>query len=104
MTLKIPQPIRRFQSMKISTTKILLIGGLGASSQELDAVFCLDLEKEYTIEELDKIDRAGIVDYPIVLDQIGNLHLYLETRQDHVQLRMNLSRPIFIKKIKLLYK
>lgn len=50
MTLKIPQPIRRFQSMKISTTKILLIGGLGASSQELDAVFCFDLEKEYTIE------------------------------------------------------
>jgi len=78
MTLRIPQPIRRFQSMKISTTKILLIGGLGASSQEMDAVFCFDLEKEFTIEQLDKIDRAGIIDYPILLDQIGNLHLYLE--------------------------
>ena len=32
MDLKIPQPIRRFQSMKISTTKILLIGGLGRDS------------------------------------------------------------------------
>ena len=78
MDLKIPKPIRRFQSMKISTTKILLIGGLGADSQELDAVFCFDLEKEYTIEQLDTIDRAGIIDFPILLDQIGNLHLFLE--------------------------
>ena len=38
----------------------------------------VDLEKEYTIEQLDKIDRAGIVDFPILLDQIGNLHLFLE--------------------------
>lgn len=50
MTLRIPKPIRRFQSLKISTTKILLIGGIGASSQELDGVFCFDLEKDYTIE------------------------------------------------------
>ncbi len=54
--------------MKISTTKILLIGGLGENSEELDAVFCFDLDKEYTIEQLDKIDRPGIVDSPIILD------------------------------------
>lgn len=47
-------------------------------SKESDAVFCFDLEKEYTIEQLDKIDRPGIVDYPIIIDQIGNLHLFLE--------------------------
>ena len=64
--------------MKISTTKILLIGGLGRDSQELDAVFCFDLEKEYTIEQLDKIDKPGVIDYPVILDQIGNLHLLLE--------------------------
>lgn len=78
MDLLIPSPIRRFASMKISTTKILLIGGLGAQSEELDAVFCFDLEKEFTIEQLDKIDRPGIVECPILLDQIGNLHLFLE--------------------------
>ena len=50
MDLLIPSPIRRFVSMKISTTKILLIGGIGEESQELDAVFCFDLDKEYTIE------------------------------------------------------
>lgn len=68
MDLLIPQPIRRFACMKISTTKILLIGGLGENSEELDAVFCFDLDKEYTIEQLDKIDRPGIVDSPIILD------------------------------------
>ena len=68
MDLVIPQPVRRFVSMKISTTKILLIGGLGENSEELDAVFCFDLDKEYTIEQLDKIDRAGIIDSPIILD------------------------------------
>ena len=64
--------------MKISTTKILLIGGLGENSEELDSVFCFDLDKEFTIEQLDKIDRPGIVDSPIILDQIGNLHLFIE--------------------------
>ena len=78
MDLTIPSPIRRFVSMKISTTKILLIGGLGENSEELDSVFCFDLDKEFTIEQLDKIDRPGIVDSPIILDQIGNLHLFIE--------------------------
>lgn len=78
MDLLIPSPIRRFVSIKISTTKILLIGGLGENSEELDAVFCFDLDKEFTIEQLDKIDRPGIVDSPIILDQIGNLHLFIE--------------------------
>ena len=47
-------------------------------NKESDAVFCFDLEKEYTIEQLDKIDRAGIIEYPIIIDQVGNLHLFLE--------------------------
>ena len=78
LDLKMPSPLRRFQSIKISTTKILLIGGLQRMSRESDAVFCFDLEKEYTIEQLDKIDRPGIIDYPIIIDQVGNLHLFLE--------------------------
>lgn len=38
-------------------------------SKESDAVFCFDLEKDImAIEQLDKMDKAGIVDYPIILD------------------------------------
>ena len=78
LKLRIPSPLRRFQSMKISTQKILLIGGVSTRGKLMDSVFCFDLENEYTIEQLDKIDKAGVVDYPIILDQIGNLHLFLE--------------------------
>jgi hypothetical protein len=60
--------LRRFASIKISTTKILLLGGLQRMSKESDAVFCFDLEKDYSIEQLDKIDKPGIIDYPIILD------------------------------------
>jgi hypothetical protein len=50
LKLKIPSPLRRFQSIKISTKKILLIGGLSTLGKNMDSVFCFDLEKEYTIE------------------------------------------------------
>ena len=70
--------------MKISTTKILLIGGLGRDSQELDAVFCFDIEKtpdgkeSYSLENLDKVDKAGVIDYPVIIDSVGSLHLFVE--------------------------
>jgi len=50
LELRMPQPLRRFASIKISTTKILLLGGLQRMSKESDAVFCFDLEKDYSIE------------------------------------------------------
>lgn len=39
MTLVMPTPLRRFSSIKISTTKILLIGGLERINKESDAVY-----------------------------------------------------------------
>lgn len=63
-----PEPLRRFASLKISKTKILLLGGILRMSKESDAVFCFDLEKDLAIEQLDKLDKAGIVDYPVILD------------------------------------
>ena len=68
LELRLPQPLRRFASIKISNTKILLLGGLMRMSKESDAVFCFDLERDYSIEQLDKIDKPGIVDQPIILD------------------------------------
>ena len=78
LKITLPQPLRRFASIKISTTKILLLGGIIAMNKESDAVFCFDLEKDYTIEQLDKIEKPGLVDQPIILDQVGCLHLFLE--------------------------
>jgi hypothetical protein len=76
--LKMPTPLRRFTSIKISSTKILLIGGIQRLSKESDAVFCFDLDKDMSIEKLDKIEKAGVIEFPIIVDPIGSLHLFIE--------------------------
>ena len=38
-------PLRRFCTCKISSTKILLLGGISRLSKDSDAVFCFDIEK-----------------------------------------------------------
>jgi hypothetical protein len=30
------------------------------------------------MENLDKIDKGGVVDSPVIIDSVGNLHLFLE--------------------------
>jgi hypothetical protein len=42
--IKMPCPLRRFASVKISVTKILLMGGIGRLSKESDAVYCFDVD------------------------------------------------------------
>lgn len=34
---------------------------------------------QYSIENLDKIDKAGTIDNPVIVDSIGNLHLFVES-------------------------
>lgn len=64
--LKMPSPLRRFASAKISQTKILLLGGITKLSKDSDAVYCFDCDDEgrdkphYSVESLDKIDKAGV--------------------------------------------
>ena len=81
------QPLRRFATMKISQTKILILGGIGRLSKDTDSVYCFDATDSesgsptnYSIEVLDKIDRAGPVDYPVILDSVGSLHLFIENQ------------------------
>ena len=85
-------PLRRFATCKISASKILLLGGISRLSKDSDAVFCFDIEKIapekgvkerlpqfiYSLENLDKIDKAGVIDYPVIIDSVGSLHLFLE--------------------------
>ena len=86
-----PCPLRRFASAKISMTKILLIGGIGRLSKDSDAVYCFDVDdgqnsgaendpakSNYSIENLDKIDKPGVIDYPVIIDSVGSLHLFVE--------------------------
>ena len=88
--IKMPCPLRRFASVKISSTKILLMGGIGRLSKDSDAVYCFDIDDgqndgknqpdkcKYSIEVLDKIDKPGVIDYPVIIDSVGSLHLFIE--------------------------
>lgn len=38
----------------------------------------MDVESDYRIEKLDKIDQPGVIDYPIMIDTVGNIHLFIE--------------------------
>ena len=29
-------------------------------------------------QNLDKIDKAGVIDYPVIIDSVGSLHLFIE--------------------------
>lgn len=81
-------PLRRFATCKISQSKILLLGGISRLSKDSDSVFCFDIEKVhsakdskefvYSLENLDKIDKAGVVDQPVIIDSVGSLHLFVE--------------------------
>ena len=44
LEIKMPCPLRRFASVKISMTKILLMGGIGRLSKDSDAVYCFDID------------------------------------------------------------
>ena len=83
ITLSMSTALRRFSSIKISSTKILLIGGLERMNKESDAVYWFDLDLEYGIEKIDKIERAGVVDFPIIVDTVGNLHLLINILLDN---------------------
>lgn len=86
--LKMMQPLRRFATIKISQSKVLILGGIGRLSKDTDSVYCFDASDgdngsgptNYSIEVLDKIDRAGPVDQPVILDSIGSLHLFVENQ------------------------
>jgi hypothetical protein len=86
-------PLRRFGSCKISASKILLLGGITRLSKDSDAVFCFDIdpiesdkpkdknkipEHAYSLENLDKTDKAGVIEWPVIIDSVGSLHLFVE--------------------------
>lgn len=87
LDIKMPLPLRRFASIKIASTKILLLGGITRLNKDSDSVFCFDIEggsneskAQYSIENLDKVDKAGVIDYPVIIDSVGSLHLFIENQ------------------------
>lgn len=78
LKVSMPTPLRRLAAVKISPTKILLLGGVQKMNKESNAVYCFDLESKETVERLDKLAKGGIIEAPIAVDSVGNLHLFVE--------------------------
>jgi len=77
LDLKLPIPLRRFASLKISETRIMIMGGITRLCKESDHVYCLDYEKK-TFIKFTSLPKGGILEHEIILDEIGNVHLFFE--------------------------
>lgn len=75
--IKLPIPLRRFATLKISETRIMIMGGITRLCKESDHVYCLDYEKKNFIK-FTSLPKAGIIDHEVILDDIGNVHLFFE--------------------------
>ena len=62
----------------------MILGGISRLSKESDAVYCFDCEEvqakapAYSVEVLDKIDKPGVIEMPVLIDSVGALQLFIE--------------------------
>ena len=77
LELKLPIPLRRFASMKITDHKILIMGGITRLCKESDNTFIVDIENDKIIK-YSPLPKGGIVEQEIFLDEIGGVHLFFE--------------------------
>ena len=77
LNLKIPVPLRRFSSLKITENKIALLGGLAINTQNNNKCYIIDL-KENKIEEGKNISKGGVLEQEIIFEENGKMHLFFE--------------------------
>ena len=77
LDLKLPIPLRRFASMKITAHQILIMGGITRLCKESDSTFIIDFDN-YKITKYSNLPKGGIVEQEIFLDEIGGVHLFFE--------------------------
>ena len=77
LNLKIPVPLRRFSSLKITENKIALLGGLTINTQNNNKCYIIDL-KENKIEEGKNISKGGVLEQEIIFEENGKMHLFFE--------------------------
>ncbi|CAD8137168.1 unnamed protein product [Paramecium pentaurelia] len=75
--LKLPLPLRRFMAVRVKKNLALLIGGLTMYAKESQKVLKVDWEKKEIIE-CEPLEKGGIVESEVLLDNEGNLHIFLE--------------------------
>lgn len=80
--VKLPIPLRRFACLKISETRIMIMGGITRLCKESDHVYCLEVEKKdkksSNFIKFNSLQKGGILEHEVILDEIGNVHLFFE--------------------------
>jgi len=79
LEIKLPIPLRRFCSLKVTENKILLLGGITRLNKENENTFIMDVEKG-NISKFGNLEKGGIIEMEPVLDEIGSIHLFIENK------------------------
>jgi len=77
LEVKLPLPLRRFGSVKISESKVVVMGGITRLCKETDAVHCWDFEAN-TFSKMPNLPRVGIIEHEVILDEAGQIHVFFE--------------------------
>ena len=77
--MKLPVPLRRFASVKISESKVLIMGGISRLCKESDATFILNMEN-FNQVKFNNLPKAGTIEHEVYFDEIGDLHLFYENK------------------------
>ena len=77
--MKLPIPLRRFASVKISENKVLIMGGISRLCKESDEVYILNMEN-FNQVKYNSLPKSGIIEQEIYFDEIGDMHLFYENK------------------------
>jgi len=77
--MKLPIPLRRFASIKISENKVIIMGGITRLCKESDATYILNMEN-YNQVKYNNLPKAGTIEHEVYFDEIGDMHLFYENK------------------------
>lgn len=77
LNIIMPVALRRFSLLKISDSKILILGGVEKHSKNNEDGFILNIQSgKYDI--IKDICKGGILEHEIIFDELGYMHLFFE--------------------------
>ena len=77
--MKLPIPLRRFASVKISENKVIIMGGITRLCKESDETYILNMDN-YNQVKYNNLPKAGTIEHEVFFDEIGDMHLFYENK------------------------
>ena len=77
--MKLPIPLRRFASVKISENKVIVMGGITRLCKESDETYILNMDN-YNQVKYNNLPKAGTIEHEVFFDEIGDMHLFYENK------------------------